>query len=270
MSNTYKASALVSLRAIMVQYMQIVVNNLLTNYELQGSGKLILFLHGWGDASAGSSQLQKDLAGTYQVLAPDLPGFGKSQAPPEGWNLDNYAVFVRELLQKLDLPEPFAVIGHSNGGAVAIRAIAMDAVTPEKLVLLAASGVRAQKSFKRASMQFLAKLGNAATIGMPERYRKALRKQLYKSAGSDMMVVESMQDTFKKIVRQDVQAEAAEVTQPTLLVFGANDKDVPPFMGERYNQLIANSHLEMLEGAGHFVHLDQPEKTTTMIKEFLA
>lgn len=250
--------------------MQAVVNDLLTHYELQGTGKLVLFLHGWGDASSGSVALQKELAKNYKVLAPDLPGFGKTQLPPEGWDLDNYASFVGALLDKLDLEQPYAVIGHSNGGAVAVRSIAMDTLKPEKLVLLAASGVRAGKTLRKAMMQTLAKLGNVATIGMPERYRKALRKQLYKSAGSDMMTVESMQDTFKKIIRQDVQAEAAEITQPTLLIFGADDKDVPPHMAERYKQLIKDSRLEMLPNTGHFVHLDKPEQTITLIKEFLA
>jgi pimeloyl-ACP methyl ester carboxylesterase len=254
----------------MTANMQVVVDNLLTNYQLQGTGKLVLFLHGWGDSLVGSLALQKELASKYQVLSVDLPGFGKTQAPSSAWDLDNYSNFLTSLLTKLELGQPYAMIGHSNGGAVTIRAAALGAVNPEKIVLLAASGIRSGGSVRKTALKLLAKLGNAATIGMPERYRSALRKQLYKSAGSDMLVVEGMQETFKKTVKQDVQAEAAELTQPTLLVFAENDKAVPPFMAERYKSLIKNSELHMIADAGHFVHLDQPAQVTKLVKDFLA
>lgn len=249
--------------------MQAVVDNLLTNYQLQGKGKLVLLLHGWADNSAGSKQLQDELAKHYTILAPDLPGFGKTQTPPDGWNLDKYATFLGALLRKLELPQPYAVIGHSNGGSIAIRATAMGELSPERLVLLASAGIRNGRSARRMLLQVLAKVGNAATIGLPERYRSTLRRQLYKSAGSDMLVVESMQDTFKQTVRQDVQAEAAELNQPTLLIFAENDDAVPPAMGERYHKLIKNSELHILKDAGHFVHLDKPAEVTSLIKEFL-
>lgn len=249
--------------------MQVVVNDLLTNYQLQGTGKLVLFLHGWGDSSQGSVALQKALAEQYQVLALDLPGFGKTQAPSEGWDLDNYAHFIQAFLQKLELEQPYTLVGHSNGGAVSVRAISLGAVQPQKLVLIAASGVRSGKTFRKAALQILAKVGNLATIGMPERYRQTLREQLYKSAGSDLNVVEGMQDTFKKTVKQDVQADAATITQPTLLIFAADDKAVPPYMGERYASLIKNADFHLVPNAGHFVHLDKPAEVTDLIEEFL-
>lgn len=248
--------------------MQVVVNDLLTNYELAGSGQLLLFLHGWGDNSAGSTVLRQRLAQKYQVLAPDLPGFGKTQAPKTAWTLDDYAEFVQTLLHKLDLGQPYAVLGHSNGGAIAIRAIALDTLQPQKLILLAAAGIRSGNTARKVFLQILAKLGNIATIGLPERYRKSLRKQLYRASGSDMLVVENMQDTFKNTVKQDVQADAAEVTQPTLLIFGKTDTAVPPQMGQRYHDLIKGSELHMLS-AGHFVHLDQPQQTAQLIEDFL-
>lgn len=248
--------------------MQAVVDNLLTNYQLQGKGKLVLFLHGWADNSQGSLALQKELAQSYTVLAPDLPGFGKTQAPSEGWNLDNYAQFVAALLQKLQLEQPYAIIGHSNGGAVAVRGIAMQLFKPQKLVLLASAGIRDTNSVRRLFFQILAKTGNLATIGLPERYRRSLRQQLYKRAGSDMLIVEELKDTFKKTVRQDIQHDAQTVAQPTLLIFGEHDQAVPAFAGERFKSLIQNAELHMVD-AGHFVHLDQAEQTATLVKDFL-
>jgi pimeloyl-ACP methyl ester carboxylesterase len=250
--------------------MQVVVDHLLTHYEVAGKGKLVLLLHGWGDSSAGSLALQKALAAKYRVLTPDLPGFGKTQAPETTWNLDDYGRFVAALLKKLDLGQPYAIIGHSNGGSVAIRACALGLLQPKKLVLMASAGIRTGGGLRRTLLLIAAKAGNVATLGLPARYRNALRRQLYKSAGSDALVVENLKDTFAKTVRQDVQADAAQLAQPTLLLFGDHDTAVPLAHGERYAQLIPNARLTVISPSGHFVHLDQPAAVTGAILEFLA
>lgn len=250
--------------------MNVVVDQLLTNYQLSGKGKLVLLLHGWGDSVAGLAGLQKELAKKYKVLAPNLPGFGGTQAPNEAWDLDGYAQFLEDLLKKLDLKQPYAVIGHSNGGALAIHSVAKSKLEPEKMVLIAASGIRTNNASQRLILKTLAKTGNIATLWMPERYRSALRRSLYETAGSDVLTVPHMQETFKKVVRQDVQADAASLELPTLLIYATNDKAVPLADGRKYSHLIKGSKLEAVEDAGHFVHQDQPEKVVKLIEGFLA
>lgn len=251
-----------------IRQMQAVVNNLLTNYQLQGKGKLVLLLHGWGDNSLGSQALQAELAKNFTVLAPDLPGFGKTQAPDAGWDFDSYVDFTGALLSKLNLEQPYAVIGHSNGGAIAIKAVATGILQPQRLVLLAASGIRKPGSPRRVLLGAVAKVGKVLTALLPRRYRSALRRRLYASAGSDMLAVEGMEEVFKKVVRYDVQTYAAQLALPTLLVFGNNDEAVPPSMAKRYNTLIKDSQLQMID-ASHFVHLDQPQLTNSLIQDFL-
>lgn len=249
--------------------MQIVAEGLLTNYELTGKGQLILLLHGWGDSIKGLAGLQNSLTKHYQVLAVDLPGFGATETPKAAWDLDNYAQFLRALLSKLELPQPYAVIGHSNGGALAIRAVSLKCLEPKKIVLLAASGVRTNNRLKRLFLQILAKTGNIATLWMSERYRRALRQSLYGAAGSDLMVTPHLQDTFKKTVRQDVQADAAVTVVPTLLIYAADDAAIPLADGKLYHHLIKGSRLEVIPQAGHFVHINQPAKVQQLIEEFL-
>ncbi len=249
--------------------MQIVVDDLLVHYNLSGKGNLLLLLHGWGDSAAGLAGLHKRLAAKYQVLSPDLPGFGNSQAPNAVWDLDNYADFLQALLDKLEFKQLYGVIGHSNGGALAVRAISLGWLKPRKLVLLAAAGVRTNNQFKRLFLKIIAKTGNIATLWLPERQRQNLRKSLYGVAGSDMLAVPELQATFKKTVRQDIQADAVVIDVPTLLVFAANDDAIPLADGRQYRQLIKNSRLEIINDAGHFVHLDQPDKVESLVEEFL-
>lgn len=229
----------------------------------------MLLLHGWGDNIKGLARLQNKLAGQYQALAIDLSGFGGTDAPPESWDLDNYAHFVRAVLEKLELGQPYAVIGHSNGGALAIRAISLRCLQPEKLVLLAASGVRTSQRGKRFILKIIAKTGDVATLWMPERYRQGLRKSLYGAAGSDLLVAPHLEETFKRTVRQDVQADAAALDLPALLIYAADDKAIPLADGRQYQRLIKDSRLEVIQDAGHFVHIDQPAQVGTLIEDFL-
>lgn len=249
--------------------MNIVVDDLLAHYEVQGSGRTVLLLHGWGDSLVGLSGLAKDLAAHFQVISLDLPGFGTTQPPAAVWNLDNYAAYVQHFLTKINA-SPYAIVGHSNGGALAIRGLAIGALSTKKLVLIAASGIRSGQSAKRLALKVVAKTGNAATIWLPKQARQKLRKKLYGAAGSDLLVVEHLQETFKQTVRQDVQADAAQLKLPTLLIFGNQDRAVPIADGHTYKKLITNSQLEIISGASHFVHLDEPTQVASLIKEFLS
>ncbi|HSX46349.1 MAG TPA: alpha/beta hydrolase [Candidatus Saccharimonadia bacterium] len=250
--------------------MNVVVDGLMANYSSAGRGKLVLLLHGWGDSGKGLASLQKALSEKFQVLAVDLPGFGATQAPKASWDLDDYSNWLADLLEKLGLKQPYAVVGHSNGGALAIRSISLGKLAPEKLVLLAASGVRTNSRAKRFFLKIVAKTGNIATFWMPERKRQALRKNLYGVAGSDMLVAPHLQETFKRTVRQDVQGDAAGIKLPTLLLYAGKDPAIPVADGKQYHSLISGSKLEILPDAGHFVHLDQSEKVANLIKGFLA
>lgn len=249
--------------------MNVVVDGLMTNYQLSGKGKLVLLLHGWGDNSKGLDELTRQLSNDYQVLVPDLPGFGATQPPKDVWDLDNYAEFLTGLLNKLDLKQPFAIVGHSNGGALTIRSVAKNQLQPNKIVLIASSGIRDGGNLKRLILNIIAKTGNIATIWMPERYRQALRKSLYSTAGSDMLVAPGLEETFKKTVRQDVQSDAASLSVPTLLIYGTDDQAVPLEDGRKFNELIKDSKLEIIQDAGHFVHADDSENVLRLIKDFL-
>jgi pimeloyl-ACP methyl ester carboxylesterase len=248
--------------------MQIVVDKLMVQYEKEGKGPAVLMLHGWGDSSATFRSLVDDLKSRFTVLAVDLPGFGQTQPPPVAWNLDDYAAFVGAFLRKLDI-KPSAIIAHSNGGTVAIRGLAEGAFQAERLVLIAAAGIRDRQSVQRFILKIIAKVGKVATFWLPTARKKALQKWLYGAAGSDLLAVPHMQETFKRTVRQDVQKDAARLRLPTLLIYGDKDRATPPLYGKLYAKAIPDSQLQIVEGAEHFVHQTQTEAVSGFIKDFL-
>jgi pimeloyl-ACP methyl ester carboxylesterase len=248
--------------------MQVVVDSLLTQYERMGKGKPVLILHGWGDSSVGWQLFAKELANSFEVILLDLPGFGATQSPKETWGLGDYATFVGTLLKKIRV-QPYAIIGHSNGGSIAIRGLANKAFTTDKLVLLDSAGIRTEYVGRKKAIRLVTKTGKLLTKPLPASVRKKLRKKVYDTVGSDMLVVERLQETFKLVVTDDVQQNAATLKLPTLLVYGMDDLSTPVQYGRMFHHLIAGSKLELIPGAGHFAHLDKPDEVMKKIKEFL-
>ena len=248
--------------------MQVVVNGLITHYAIAGEGRTVLFLHGWGDSLAGFRELQGALSGEYSVVALDLPGFGQTQSPESVWGLDDYAKFVASFAAKLKL-KVSVVVGHSNGGAIAIRGLASETVKADKLVLLSSAGIRGESKGKLGAIQLVTKTGKILTSSLPGSVRAKLRRKVYSAVGSDMLVAEHLEDTFKKVVAEDVRADADKLKQSTLLIYGMEDRATPASYGELFSELIKRSRLEIIDNAGHFVHHDQPEQVRRLISEFI-
>lgn len=249
--------------------MQVVVNGYLTSYEQTGKGPLVLFIHGWADSSKSWIPIINHLPKGYEVVAPDLPGFGGTQAPKEAWGLDEYANFIHAFLNKIEKKSVYVTVGHSNGGAIAIRGISKDILSSDKLILLASAGIRGTDKGRVAAIKWVTKTGKVITKPLSTNMKNKLRHKLYKTVKSDMLVAEDVQETFKKVVSDDVSKDAERITIPTLLVYGENDAQVPLRYGEQFHELIDGSTLEILPNAGHFVQIDRPQEVIKAIGDFL-
>ncbi len=249
--------------------MQVIVDSLLTHYDVHGKGRVVLLLHGWGDSAGGLQKLQTALAKKHKVIALDLPGFGGSQAPDAAWGLDDYAYFVDHFLAKIDALKLKAIVGHSNGGAIAIRGMARGWLSSDKLVLLASAGIRGEHEGRVKAARLITKVGKALTAPLPKSVKQKLRGKVYKTIGSDMLVAEHLQETFKKVVTDDVRVDALHLTLPTLLVYGDEDESTPLLYGKMFHEAIKGSTLEVVPGAGHFVHNDEPNTVAKLVGDFL-
>ena len=179
--------------------MQVIVDNLLTNYAEVGKGSsVILFLHGWADSSKTfeglASQITENNA-EYKAVMLDLPGFGATQSSGNDWDLQDFADFVRKFLDKLSL-RPRTIVGHSNGGAIAIYGLANNVFESDNLILIASAGIRS-KTAKKEILRYASKPAKLGLKLTPKQTQKRLKRKLYSSIGSDYLVAEHMQETFK-------------------------------------------------------------------------
>ena len=76
--------------------MKVIVNNLATEFEDEGTGPVLLFLHGWKDSLKTFAPLVPGLASDYRVVRLDLPGFGGSEMPSRPWSVSDYVAFVHD------------------------------------------------------------------------------------------------------------------------------------------------------------------------------
>jgi len=242
--------------------MNLVVDNLHVSGLDEGSGKAALLLHGWGNDHDTFEGVASQLKG-YRVIAPDLPGFGTSQPPPEAWGAEEYARFVVELLDKLEVKKVDLLIGHSFGGRIAVVLAGDKLVSIGKLVLLASHGLPEPKTAKGMGVGLLARFGRAAPASIRRPIGARLASADYRAATG------VMQEVFKKVISQDATRQAKLIACPTLLIYGSKDTTTPPELARRFQNLIPGSKLSILADAGHHVHQDQPAQTLKLIKDFI-
>lgn len=250
-------------------FMQVVVNNLLTHYEKQGTGPVVLFLHGWGDSLQTFASLVTLLKKDYSCVTVDLPGFGGTNQPPTAWSVADYAQFVADFIKKIDIKDLQAVVGHSNGGTISLYALAHGLLYAEKLILLASAGIRSEDSFKKGVYKVIAKIGKQVSRLFPKKIQQKLRRTLYTTAGSDILISPELEETFKKVIRYDIQADARKVQQPALLVYAEDDRATPARYGQKLEAAIPNATLTVLPNGGHFIHQTQIEVVAKQVREFL-
>lgn len=249
--------------------MKIIVQNLATEYLDNGIGKVLLFLHGWQDNLHTFDSLVSILSPTLRIIRLDLPGFGKSEAPKETWDLNNYVQFTKDFVQKLDI-QVYAFVGHSFGGRIAIKGEATKNLQAQKIILIGSAGIAKNRTFRNSLLKILAKIVGLITYIPPLIFwRERLRKKIYSFIGSDYLNTGKLKETFLNIIFEDISASAKKITTPTLLIWGENDTETPLSDGKKLAGLIADSKLKIISGVGHFVHKEKSQEVAKLIQEFL-
>lgn len=234
--------------------MQVKSGNL--NYIVEGNGPDVILLHGWGQNIAMMKPVADHLQQHFRVFVIDFPGFGESDEPKEPWGVPEYAMMLREFIEKLEIKEPI-LLGHSFGCRVAITYASMYPV--KQMLLTGAAGIPNKKTTKDYVRIYTFKtLKHLCKLPGLTQYQEALRQHFGSSDYKNTSGV--MRTSFVKIVNHDVRPMLSKLKMPVLLVFGEKDDATPLWMGKIMEKEIPDAGLVVFDGATHYAYLEQLPK----------
>ncbi len=244
------------------------IDNRKIHYKKMGSGKPILFVHGWGGNLYSLHALAELASKKYTAIILDLPGFGKSDNPPPHWGVEGYAELVCHFIKTLHLEKPHYV-GHSFGGAIGIYIAARYQRLIDKLVLCNSSFKREKKVSTPAKLAKKMPHRNHIIFKLFEPYIKKVYYKLFHK-DSDLMKYPHLESNFRKIVTHDLTSDTKKIHTPTFIIWGEDDTMTPVLWAYELEKNITNAKLKVFPGVRHNLPLKFPQEVWTEIKPFLS
>ncbi len=229
--------------------------------ERFGGASPVLALHGWGRDRRDWG----DVLAVTGGLALDLPGFGATPEPVRPMGGEGYAALVEPVLEAF--AEPVVVAGHSFGGRVAVHLAVRRPDKVRALVLAGVPLVRPAGVRARVSPRFRAiRLARRLHL-VPERTLETARRR-YGSAdyGAASAV---MRRVLVTVVGESYEAQLAGLSCPVHLVWGEDDRVVPPAVATKALTLIRAGRLTLVPGVGHDLLTQAPAAVAEAIAAFL-
>jgi pimeloyl-ACP methyl ester carboxylesterase len=246
----------------------------------------LLLIHGFASSTLVWSKVFLRLAAAgFRVIALDMLGYGYSGKPRNGaYTIAGQAKVVTGLLDSLGIPRALFV-GSSYGGAVAATCALDYQDRVEKLILVGTVNNNRPLGFKLMRVFGSPVFGDVVSpllIGSRRLLRRRMR-QVYdrhawvlderrvdarhlplRTAGTQRAIIR----TVRRWNAERISRDAHLITQPTLLLWGENDREIPLEDGERLHAEIPGSRLMVFLNCGHLPHEEYPEAFTNAVTDF--
>ena len=234
----------------------------------------------------------------FNVVVPDLPGFGVSDAFAENHSIERYAQWVGDFLAGLEtagelVQSQITLLGHSFGTIVVSASVAEGLAKPARVVLInpvsapALSGPRSILTKLSSAFYWVGgtlpnALGKAwlsspiivrgMSILLAKTNDKALRAWIHREHDDNFSIFESSRVAYEGYlasVSHNVSEYAERIGQPTLLIIGDLDDITSVENQHRVHGKFANAKLEQLDGVGHLTHYEAPLLAASFIRNFI-
>jgi pimeloyl-ACP methyl ester carboxylesterase len=245
-----------------VETAPVTVNGVSVPVIERGHGRPLLFLHPAIGIDPGAAVLDH-LAQGARVIAPIHPGFGQSGAPTWMTTVDDLAYFYLDFLDALDLRD-LAVVGVSFGAWIATEIAVKTTQRLSHLVLANAIGIKVGDRETRDIADIFAITESQFNELAYCDPRVGARD--YKSmADADVMTAARNREALGRygwspyMHNPKLKGRLHRIRIPTLFLWGASDRILSESYGRAYAAAIPGATFEVIERAGHFPHLEQPE-----------
>lgn len=249
----------------------------LLHYETNGDGEPLLLVHGLGSSALDWHGQVPAFSSAYQVVAPDLIGFGRSDKLTQAHSIAEYAGDMFALLDHLGI-DRCHVFGYSLGGAVAFQmGIAMPRRVSSLVILNSLPSFVLDNAAKR--IEYYLRLFIVHVFGMKplarlvskrmlpkEEHRVAAEQMAERYARNDR---KSYLEALKAVVGWSVVDRLGELNMPVLMI--SADQDYTPVEEKRkYLEYMPNARLEVISDSRHATPVDQAATLNKIVLEFLA
>ena len=224
----------------------------------------------------------------YRIIAPDYPGFGKSDKPtdPDFYTYDRHVAFMAQLIEWLDLSDATAVV-QDWGGPIGLRLAMEDPARFSRLVILntalfsghapAGPGFMKWRAFveKTPDLPVGFIMGRSAVTEWPEEvlaaYEAPFPDARYKvGAHRFPLIVPLDPDQPGAADMLAVRTALESWAGPATVIFSTEDPVFPPAVGERWVERLSGAgELTLIDGAGHFLQEDRGEAVAAAVISFL-
>ena len=255
------------------------IDNIQTAYTDSGAGRPVVLIHGYPFNRSLWNEQVAALSNDYRVIAPDLRGFGESDASAGTATMNRLAQDVALLLDHLEIARA-TIAGLSMGGYVALAFYKQFASRVRALIL---ADTRAQADTEEAKQTRAQQAEKALTEGMAGIADAMLPKLLTPETVSKRPeIVKRVRDMMLKTKpegaaaalrgmadRDDQSSLLSKISVPALILVGAEDAITPLADSAKMNEAIAGSRLVVLENAGHVSNLERTEEFNQALLDFL-
>jgi 2-hydroxy-6-oxonona-2,4-dienedioate hydrolase len=227
----------------------------------------LMLLHGLFGALSNFEDLIRDFSGRYNVVVPILPLY---ELPIFNTTIKGLLNYVEEFVSYKGF-DKVHVLGNSLGGHIALLYAFGNQDHVASLILTGSSGLFEDamgSSFpKRGNYEFIKKK-TEDTFYDPAVATKELVDEVFDIVNDRNKVIRVI-STAKSAIRHNVGDRLHELKVPTLLIWGNQDTITPPFVGEKFRELITNSELYFLDKCGHAPMMELPKEFNTILMDFL-
>lgn len=225
----------------------------------------LYILHGWSYTTETWLPFMELLEKQGQkVVLLKVPGL--TDGTNRVWTLDDY---VEWLKGELAGEERVILLGHSNGGRISLAFTAKYPEKVERLILVDSAGIYPRGlvvTTKRAVFKALATVGKKLTSS------EKLRSLLYRAAreGDYKQATPEMRQTMANLISVDLRPVLPQISVPTLIIWGAQDKSTPLTDGQLMHARIPHSELYVIPQARHSPQITHPVEVVERIQQTLA